>query len=416
MRQWIRSLLSAVVVSGAVDACNRAPSVAPAPAERQWFATWAASQLEGPPRPPADSVDRRPTYANRTIREIVHTSLGGDRVRIRVSNEYGDRPLVIGAAHVALRDTGASIVASTDRAISFGGHSSIVIRPGATVVSDPVGLAVPALGDLAVSLFLADTARATTRHALALQTNYVTREGDFTASVAVAADTMRTWLFLCGVDVTNASATGVIVALGNSITDGASSTPNANRRWPNVLAQRLLASSEPPKGVIDAGISGNRVLSPGTGPSALARFDRDVLMQPGLTHVIVLEGINDIGRSANPREAVSADDIIVGLRQLAERAHERGVVIYGATLTPASPRQSFPDSLEAKRRAVNAWIRTSGVFDGVIDLDAATRDPGHPTYFLPAFDSGDHLHPSDAGHRAMGEAIDLALFRARVRR
>jgi len=405
------TLLWAITGSGAL-ACARSSSLAPAPAGARWFATWAASQLEGPPRPTTDSVDRRPTYANRTIRQIVHTSIGGDRVRIRLSNEYGDRPLVIGAAHVAVRDSGASILPSTDRAVTFGGRGSIVIGPGATVVSDPVALRVPVLADLAVSLYVADTARATTRHALALQTNYLSRDGDFTASRSFAADTIRTWLFLSGVDVTNASATGVIVAIGNSITDGAASTPSTNRRWPNVLAERLLRSgTEPPKGVIDAGISGNRVLSPGTGPSALARFDRDVLMQPGVTHVIVLEGINDIGRSANPREPVSADDIIFGLRQMAERAHDRGLLIYGATLTPASPRPSFTEELEAKRQAINTWIRTSSVFDAVIDLDAATRDPAAPTRFLSAYDSGDHLHPSDAGHRAMGEAVDLALFR-----
>ena len=394
----------------AAGACATRTTVAPRPLGEQWVATWTASQLEAPARPAPDSVDRRPIYANRTLREIVHTSIGGKRVRIRISNEYGDRPLVIGAAHVALRDTAAAIVPRTDRAITFGGRGSIVVRGGAAVVSDAVDFDVPALSDLAVSLFLADSARANTRHSLALQTNYLSREGsgDVTASAVFAADTMRAWIFLSGIDVVNPAATGVIVAIGNSITDGASSTPNANRRWPNVLAERLLrSSSEPAKGVIDAGISGNRVLSFGAGPSALARFDRDVLTQPGVTHVIVLEGINDI----NPRVLVSADDIIFGLGQLAQRAHDRGLRIIGATLTPASPRPSFNDSLEAKRQAVNAWIRTSGVFDAVIDFDAATRDPANPRNFRPTFDSGDHLHPSDAGHRAMGEAIDLALFR-----
>ena len=405
MSRDIRRLILLLV---AVAACHPAPSVAPRVLSERWFATWAASQLEGPPRPPADSVDRRPTYSNRTLREIVHTTIGGNRVRIRVSNEYGDRPLMIGSAHIAVRDTGSAIVAATDRVLTFGGRKSVVVRQGATIISDPATLAVPQLGDLAVSLYIADTARATTRHALALQTNYVSSEGDFTASTTLAADTIRSWLFLSGVDVVNPAATGVIVALGNSITDGASSTPNTNRRWPNILAARLLAStSEPPKGVVDAGISGNRVLSPGAGPSALARFDRDVLMQPGVTHVIVLEGINDL----NPRTPVSADEIIFGLRQLAQRAHERGLQIYGATLTPAARLRGFTDELEAKRQAVNAWIRTGGAFDAVIDLDMATRDPSHPSQFLPAFDSGDHLHPSDAGHRAMGEAIDLALFR-----
>jgi lysophospholipase L1-like esterase len=407
-----RALLPLLIAAGA---CVTRAVVAPQPSGERWVATWASSQLEAPARPLPDSVDRRPIYANRTVRQVIHTSIGGNRVRIHLSNEYGDRPLVIGAAHVALRDTAGAIVQRSDRAITFGGSNSVVIRPGAAVVSDGADLDVPALSDLAVSVFISDSARANTRHSLALQTNYLSREGsgDVTAAPVFAADTMRAWIFLCGVDVVNPAATGVIVAIGNSITDGTASTPNTNRRWPNVLAERLLRSSEFPKGVVDAGISGNRVLSFGTGPSALARFDRDVLMVPGVTHVIVLEGINDVGRSANPREPVSANDIIFGLRQLAQRAHERGLIIFGATLTPASPRQAFTDSLEAKRQAVNAWIRTGGAFDGVIDFDAVTRDPANPRNFKAPFDSGDHLHPSDAGYKAMGEGIDLALFRRR---
>jgi lysophospholipase L1-like esterase len=219
------------------------------------------------------------------------------------------------------------------------------------------------------------------------------------------------WPFLVGLDVTNSAATGVIVTFGNSITDGTATTLDANRRWPNVLAERLLKASEPAKGVANHGIGGNRVLTFGAGPSALARFDRDVLMTPGVTHIVLLEGINDIGASA--RDGVTADDIIQGYRQLIARAHDRGIVIIGATLTPAAPRPTFTPELEAKRAAVNAFIRAHGNFDAVIDFDAATRDPAHPTQFLPAYDSGDHLHPSDAGYKVMGEAIDLSLFRAR---
>jgi lysophospholipase L1-like esterase len=215
-------------------------------------------------------------------------------------------------------------------------------------------------------------------------------------------------LFLTGVEVTNPRVTGTIVAIGNSITDGVGAAPDSNRRWPDVLARRLLTSSEPVKAVVNAGISGNRVLSFGAGPSLVSRFDRDVLMQPGVTHVIVLEGINDISRDSI--DVVSADDIIDGYRQIIERAHERGVVIYGATITAlerASPAR------QAKRQAVNAWIRTSGKFDGVIDFDSTTRDPSRPSRLLPLYDSGDGLHPSDAGYKAMGESIDLALFRKR---
>jgi lysophospholipase L1-like esterase len=352
-----------------------------------------------------------PTLVAQTLRAIVRTSIGGDRVRIRLSNEYGDRPLVIGSAHIAVRDSGASIVASTDRALTFGGKSAITLRPGALAVSDPVSFEVPKLADLAVSLYLSDSARLVTRHPGAFQTNYL-RRGNVTGDQSCVPDTsILQWPFLAGVDVHNATATGVIVTFGNSITDGAGSTRDANRRWPNVLAQRLLSSTEPVKGVINHGIGGNRVLTFGTGPSALARFDRDVLMTPGVTHIVVLEGINDIGASA--RDGVTADDIIQGYRQLIDRAHDRGLVIIGATLTPAGPRAPFTPELEAKRAAVNAFIRAPGNFDGVIDFDAATRDPAHPTQFLPAYDSGDHLHPGDAGYKAMGEAIDLSLFRKR---
>jgi lysophospholipase L1-like esterase len=222
--------------------------------------------------------------------------------------------------------------------------------------------------------------------------------------------TLAQWPYLVGVDVINPSVAGVIVAFGNSITDGARSTRDANARWPNVLAARMLRDVQP-RAVANAGISGNRVLTYGSGPSALARFERDVLATPGLTHVILLEGINDIGRSAV--DGITADDIIFGYRQLIARAHERGVIIIGATLTPAGPRANFTPALEAKRAAVSAFIRTAHEFDGVIDFDAITRDPSNPIQFLPAYDSGDHLHPGDAGYRAMGESIDLGIFRKR---
>jgi len=391
--------------------CTRPTVSSLVPESSRWFATWTASPYAGPARPPRDSVDRTPTFVAQTLRLIVHTSIGGDRARIRVSNEYGDRPLAIGAAHVAVRDTGTSIMTGTDRVLTFGGQKRITLRPGAVAVSDPVALEVPRLADLAVSLYFADSARMVTRHPAAYQTNYVKR-GDVTGERGFMPDTtIVVWPFLVGVDVHSAVATGVIVTFGNSITDGVGSTRDLNRRWPNVLAQRLLTGAEPPKGVANQGISGNRVLSTGAGPSALARFDRDVLMTPGVTHIVLLEAINDIGGSA--RDGTTAEDLIQGYRQLIDRAHDRGLVIIGATLTPAGPRAPFTPELEAKRVAVNAFIRAPGNFDAVIDFDAVTRDPARPTQFLPAYDSGDHLHPSDAGYKAMGEAIDLALFRAR---
>ena len=414
-RDVIRSLAGAAAWVAVLSSCARAPvpAVSPvSPALPAWIATWAPSQSATPPRPAAGVADRVPTYVNVTMREIVHTTIGGDRLRIRISNEYGDRPIVIGGAHVALRVTGSTTNAATDRALTFAGKPSVTVRTGAVVVSDPVSFAVPTLGDLAVSLFLPDSSRTTTRHALAVQTTYVSKAGNQMASGTFAADTtLRSWIFLSGVEVTNAQVTGTIVTIGNSITDGAAATADSNRRWPDVLARRLLsARSEPVKAVINAGISGNRVLTFGAGPSLVSRFDRDVLMQPGVTHVIVLEGINDIRSNT---DTVSAEDIIFGLRQVVERAHERGIAVYGATLTPFERPLSEG---EAKRQAVNAWIRTSGTFDGVIDFDLVTRDPRQPNRFLPAYDSGDHLHPSDAGYKAMGESIDLALFRTRRQR
>ena len=404
---------SAMLLTSCAHAPQTGMGKASPAASTAWFATWAPSQSATAARPVVDSLDRVPTYTNATIRQIVHTSIGGDQVRIHISNEYGDRPLMIGGAHVALRQSGSTIVGSSDRALTFGGNVGVVVRPGSIVASDPLTFTVPPLGDLAISLYLPTAARTTTRHALAVQTTYVSKQGNQLSSTTFSADTtMRSWMFLSAVDVRNPNVTGTIVAVGNSITDGFASTVDANKRWPDILAQRLLSGkSEPVKAVINAGISGNRVLTFGSGPSLLARFDRDVLMQSGVTHVIVLEGINDISRSTV--DLVTADDIIFGHKQVIERAHERGILTYGATLTAF---ERAPAANEAKRQAVNQWIRTSGAYDAVIDFDAITRDPAKPTRLLPAYDSGDSLHPSDAGYKAMGEAIDLALFRGRLRR
>ncbi|MEP6762764.1 MAG: SGNH/GDSL hydrolase family protein [Gemmatimonadaceae bacterium] len=378
-----------------------------------WISTWAPSQSATALRPAAGAVDRVPTYANATIRQVLHTTVGGDRVRIHISNEYGDRPLAIGGAHIALTATGSSINAGSDHALTFDGKSSVIVRTGAVVVSDPIQFNVPPLTSLTVSMFLPDSARTTTRHALAVATTYISKSGNQLVNTDFKADTtMRSWLFLAAVEITNPQITGTIVLIGNSITDGFAATVDANRRWPDVLAQRLLTSTtEPMKAVVNAGISGNRVLSFGAGPSLVSRFDRDVLMQPGVTHVVIMEGINDISRSNV--DTVSADDIIFGYKQMIARAHERGIVAIGATLTPFD-RAPAPN--EEKRQAVNKWIRTSGMYDAVIDFDAITRDPAKPNKFLPAYDSGDGLHPSDAGYKAMGEAIDLALFRKRLQR
>jgi len=356
-------------------------------------------------------------FNNQTIRQIVRVSVGGSRLRLALSNEYGTTPLTIGAAHVALRENASAIVAGSDRALKFSGQSTMAIPAGAVLVSDPIDLVVPAVADLAVDLYLpgdTNTASPLTMHGTALQTNYVSGTGNHAGVAAFpSVATTQNWFVISRVDVAAPPSVGAVVAFGDSITDGARSTPDTNNRWPTILARRL--SGQPsPMAVVDAGIGGNRVLSNAvysSGINALARFEHDVLGQPGVTHVIVLEGINDIG-NARGNPTPTADDLIALYRQLIERAHTRGGIrIYGATLTPFEGAAYFTEAGEAKRKAVNEWIRTSKVFDGVVDFDAAVRDPNHPTMFLPQFDSGDHLHPSDAGYQAMGAAVDLGLLK-----
>ena len=378
-----------------------------------WVGTWGTSLHRAAPGPPGLT---NAGFDNLSLRQIVHTSVGGDEVRVRLST-YGQGALTIGAAHIARRADGAAIVPESDRTLTFGGEASITIPPGATVISDPVALQVPALAQLAVTIYVPGPTGPATWHFLGLQTSYISPEGDFTGSIAmpVAATTLgRFWL--AGVEVAASRQTGAIAAFGDSVTDGAGSSLNGNNRWPDYLARQLLARpGDQRMGVLNQSISGNRLLHDGIGPNGLERFDRDVLAQTGVTDVIVLLGNNDIwvGEGLFPSEAVSAEQIIQGHQQLIRRAHARGLAIYGATLTPMQgfvPDVVFP-AVEAKRQAVNVWIRTSGEYDAVIDFDAVTRDPDVPGRLLPAFDSGDHLHPNDAGYEAMGKAIDLQLFR-----
>jgi lysophospholipase L1-like esterase len=354
------------------------------------------------------------TISNQTIRQVVRVSVGGERLRVVLSNAFGTEPVEIGAAHVALRDRDALVKASSVKPLTFGGSVTGRILPGATIVSDPVNLAVTPVSDLVVDLFLPGELGTgpspVTTHNGASQTNYLSTNGNHSGAAAMTVErTAGAWFLLSRVEVTAASGTGAVVAFGDSITDGARSTADTNSRWPDHLARRLAARSGTAISVLNAGISGNRVLGDGAGVSALARFDRDVLMQTGVTHVIVMEGINDIG-IARSNPTPGADDLIAGHKQLIERARARGLKVYGATLTPFEGAAYWTAEGEAKRQALNQWIRTSGAYDAVIDFDQVTRDPAAPTKFLPAYDSGDHLHPGDAGYKAMGEAVDLKLF------
>lgn len=374
-----------------------------------WVGTWSASP---------QVVDAPIQINGQTVRQIVHTSLGGERVRVRLSNAYGTSALIIGSAHIAISNGGASIVPGTDRVLRFNGSPTIAIPAGALAVSDPVKLEVPVLDDLSVSFYLPENVPATTQHSVGLQTTYISTPGEFTGAVTVAGTTTQSFYFLTGVEVRASEPTRAVVALGDSVTDGFRSTPDANQRWPNLLAARLqFHPGTSGVAVLNAGISGNRVLHDFLGASALGRFDRDVLVQTGAKYVIVLEGNNDFlipGLIGDPAEVVTADQVIQGHRQFIDRAHALGLRIYGGALTPIDG-YPFPGAwspaMEEKRQAVNQWIRTSKAYAAIIDFDKVLRDPSHPTRILPLYDSGDHLHPNDVGYKAMADAIDLSLFR-----
>ena len=437
--------LLASVPTGAQTADRQAGS-------ERWIATWTAPQvarLDQPPQTLPASAQAFPwvrdvpqavkdvtpgqelpvggasplQVKNQTLRQIVHVSLGGSRVRVVLSNSLGTLPLRVGAAHVALRDAGAAIVAASDHVLTFGGLPRPTIPPGALLVSDPVDLTVPDSGDLAVDLYLPDDTSAwkspVSLHPASWQVNYVSEPGDHAGAPAfpVAGTTAyrrgdglpsASSFFLSRVEVVRPDAAGVLVAFGDSITDGTQSGLDGNKRWPDLLGARLAAAGTR-LAVVNGGIGGGRVLEDGVGPSALARFDRDVLAQPGVTLVTVLEGINDIGAGgANASPTVA--ELIAGHRQMIDRAHARGLRIYGATLTPFEGAAYWTPEGEAKRQALNTWIRTSGAYDAVLDFAAAVQDSERPTRSRAEYDSGDHLHPSPAGYAAMANSIDLKLF------
>jgi len=357
-----------------------------------------------------------PTIKNQTVRMVVHTSIGGHRVRVQLSNAFGTSALQVGAAHVALRDKDSTIVAGSDRALTFSGRSSFTIPPAAEVLSDSVELDVPQLGDLVISVYIPGEAASPTIHLTGLHTTYISQPGDFTG-VAFIADptTVQLWYWISAVDVDAPQSAGLIVAFGDSITDGATSTPDTNRSWPSQLAARLAVNKATARlAIVNEGISGNRLLNDGAGVSALARFDRDVLGQPGVKWLVVLEGINDIGiggrPGAQPPDAVTADDLIAAHKQIIERAHMRGIKVIGATLTPYVGAAYATDQGEEMREAVNQWIRTSHAYDAVVDFDATLQDPANPKQIRPAFNIRDHLHPNDEGYKAMADAVDLSIF------
>jgi lysophospholipase L1-like esterase len=361
-----------------------------------------------------------PLLKTQTVRQIVRVSVGGSTLRVHLSNLFGTAPLTVGPVHVALHATGADIVPGSDHPLLFHGKPDVTIPKGESVWSDPITLDVKPLQELAVSFYVPANAidSPSTRHNAGLATTYINEHGDATAAIQFPADeNSGSRYLLTDIAVTGPEARDTIVAFGDSITDGVGSTSDANLRWPDDLAVRL---QHDPKlsviGVANSGIGGNRILHDDFGPSALSRFDRDALDKPGVHWIVLLEGINDIGGSGYAiaaKDKISAQQIIDGMKTLIARAHAKHIKIYGATLTPYGNNGWPYHSLagEQTREAVNAWIRGPGAFDGVVDFDKAIRDPAHPLQMLPAYDSGDHLHPSSAGYQAMANAIDLNLFK-----
>lgn len=395
--------------------------------QSRWIGTWATAAQAVMP-------GRIETFDDQTVRLIVHVSAGGKRLRIRLSNTFGDRPLVVRSSHVARRTQGAEIDPASDRALTFGGRTSVTIPARSEASSDAVDLDVPALSDLAISLFVPEATPASTSHALALQTSYVSRPGDHTAAVSLPVQrTISTWPFLTGVDVIPARRGAAIVAFGSSHTDGDGSTDDANRRWPDLLAARLQKSGAP-LGVLNEGIIGNRLLNdsprspaspfgPLLGESGLHRFERDVLSQSGVKYVFMGLGVNDILFPSfpftPPSETVTLEKMIAGYRELIARAHSKGIEAIGTTLPPFEGARFegfdlkldlYTPERERTRVALNEWIRHGAAFDAVVDFDAVLRDPARPTRLSPAFAVEDGLHVNDAGNAAQADAIPLEIF------
>jgi lysophospholipase L1-like esterase len=394
--------------------------------DSHWVATWSSAPIAPGDDTTIDAIfgfGRHRAFDNQTIRHITHTSVGGRRVRIRLSNVYGTQRLRIGAAQVALRREQAAIHPGTNRRVTFSGQTSVVIPPGAVVLSDAVDLDVPADSDLAVSVYLPQPTGLATYHELTMQDSYISGPGNFASATDIPNPTPTdSTFFLTAVEVLPSTSIGTLVALGDSIAQGGGSSKNQNRTWPDRLSDRFNANPARPRlAVVNQGVGCGRILWDLCGPSALARFDRDVLATTGVSHVIVALGINDImiptslpefGKPDFALQLVTAQEIVGGLHQLALRARAAGLKVYGATITPfgsSTVPGVFTPENEAKRQAVNRWIRTGGAFDGVLDFDAIVRDPASPTRLLPQFDA-DGVHITDAGYQAMANAVPFSIL------
>jgi lysophospholipase L1-like esterase len=399
--------------------------------EKHWVSAWSSAMQAPLAFIPGQAISG---LENRTLRMIVRPTISGERVRIRFSNACGNQPLPIGAAHVALVSKDDKIIAASDRTLTFSGKGSTRIPPGAPMLSDPVDLKFPAFAEIAVSIFLPVNVDNVTFHLAGQKPTYISEPGNFTANAEIPnATTKPSWFFLSGLEVFAPRQTVTILALGDSITDGVGAKQGDYNDWPNLLANRLAARKGLPEmAVVNTGIGGNRVLHDGAGISTLARFDRDVLARPGIGGIILLEGINDIGwprmklpapgpgdpARGNPsaespfaNEFVDAQDIIAGYQQIIDRARQHGIRVFIATLLPYEGADYYTEDGEEIRAAVNQWIRTSNAIDGYFDFDKAVRDPAYPKRFRDGYHSGDNLHPSELGYKAMADAVDLALLR-----
>jgi lysophospholipase L1-like esterase len=396
-----------------------------AAAQREgWITTWTASPEPAEPDPNQPILNLR----DQTVRERVRISVGGSQIRIRLSNEYGSSPLLVGAVTVGAPKDPATVKPGSIQAVTFGGRNSVTIPAGAPAISDPVALTVAYGVEISISLYFPKRVTTPTWHALALKRAVVSPQGDHSYDEKIQGGTEASRsMFVSAVLVPARRSQRLVVAFGDSIVDGDGSTADADRNWPNDLIRRLEKTPDGSRlAVVNEGIAGNRLLGDGPlaslGISALARFDRDALSMPGVTHIVLLEGINDLGfpgaklgelSLADPADVRNAEDLIGAYRQLIARAHMRGIKLIGSTMTACEGVDIpgyYSEAKEATRQAVNKWIRTSHAFDGVIDFDAVLRDPDHPSRLLPRFASEDHLHPNDAGYQAMADAIDLALF------
>ena len=429
MRRWVLIGLAALLL------------LQPARAQQgeHWVGTWMVAHIGRPQNPPAPPAPPPPApgtttappaappafmhFNNQTLRQIVRTSIGGTRARVVLSNAFGTVPLTVGAAHIAVRDKESTIVASSDRALTFSGKPTMSIPSGAVLVSDPVDMAVPAMGDLAIDLYLpgnTDSPSPVTTFTSALQTNYVSETGNFAGkSPFPAVARTPAWFVVSRVEVLAPQSVGAVVTVGDSITAGSRSTADTNNRYSNHLARRL-ATLPTPMAVLNAGIGGNRVLTEAgfaNGLNVVGRFERDVLAQPGVRYLILLEGVNDLGTLTRDAPATPeahralVDGIIGAYRQMVERARARGIKAIGATILPYGRSEYYhPDATnEADRQAINAWIRAPGNFDALVDFDALMRDPANPSRIRADLDA-DGLHPSLAGYEAMAAAVPLSLF------